>query len=456
MFSAWQQPYMLWARLLAAVRNSMPFRYPDLGLICLGAFIELIGVGAIVPIRTIYARDHGSTAYEIGLMGSAFLLGQLAFQLPGGWASDKWGRKPLLVAGIGIAGVISFAFLLSDNPWYFIVLRFVEGAAGGAIGPASNAYVMDAVPRKERGAAFGWLGSAFSAGFMMGPAIGGLMVDGLGYASPFIFGTVTSLGTALFLWKRMVNRRPGDRVAVVEDDAAPEEPENKNRPLVPRSLFVPALTGALALTIAGGIGDGIFITVWTLWLKDLHASTSLIGLSFVTFSLPLMVLMPFTGKWADKYRLAPLIMIPGMLISLVYLTYGVTTSIPLIVGLGVLEGTMIAVMMPAVSAYIANLSPDNARGRLQGVFQTVRTIAGFASSMVTSVLYAISMSYPWFMLFACQIVISILAGLTVMYVERRSRQAAALAASVSAPRLITGTTNTEAPLVAPVLDTAAK
>jgi hypothetical protein len=115
------------------------------------------------------------------------LLGS-SFQLPAGWASDRFGRKPLIVGGMALAGLVSFAFLLNDQPWYFIALRFLEGAASGAITPAANAYVMDAVPPEERGAAYGWIGASFSAGFMMGPAIGGLMVDAFGYSAPFIVG----------------------------------------------------------------------------------------------------------------------------------------------------------------------------------------------------------------------------------------------------------------------------
>ncbi|MEO5951196.1 MAG: MFS transporter, partial [Chloroflexia bacterium] len=188
-------------RISSWVANHPLRRYPDLGLICLGVFIMLVGVGAIVPVRAIYARDHGATLEEIGLMASAFLLGQFIFQLPGGWASDKWGRKPILVTGVFIGAIVCFLFLLSDDAWWYIGLRFVEGIASGIITPAANAYVIDTVPAKERGAAFGWLGSAFSAGFMMGPAIGGPMSEWYGYASPFIFGGVTGLiATVFLLW----------------------------------------------------------------------------------------------------------------------------------------------------------------------------------------------------------------------------------------------------------------
>src|SRR5207253_1322125 len=111
-------------------------------------------------------------------------------------------------------------------------------------GPAANAYVVDAVPAKERGAAFGWLGSSISAGFMMGPALGGLMVDAFGYASPFIFGGVAPLSTAVFLAIKMTNRKPGERSQMSVEEGAPIE-EAKSRRQIPRSLFVPGLVAVV-------------------------------------------------------------------------------------------------------------------------------------------------------------------------------------------------------------------
>jgi len=417
------QQNKIWARLLAWIRNSPPLRYPDLGLICLGSFVMLVGVGAIIPIRTIYARDHGANMAEISFIGSAFLLGQFVMQLPGGWASDKFGRRPVLVSGIAISGVILFLFLLNDNPWYFIGLRFVEGISSGVIGPAANAYVIDSVPAKDRGVAFGWLGSAFSAGFMMGPAIGGVMVDMLGYEAPFIFGGVTSLLVALFLARKMSGRTKPENAAgpvqSVEEAAVDEEARIKRQ--VPSKLFIPALIGALAFTVAAGFGDGLFISIWTIWLDDLNASTSFIGFTFVTFSLPLMLLMPMTGKLADKYSLTPLIVAPAVLISFAYLAYGFATNIWFIALWGLLEGTLVAVMVPAVSAYVANLSPENARGRLQGLISTVRTISGFGSSILVALLYDIDMAYPFFMLAGVQLVISVAGGFLVWRIEKQTR-----------------------------------
>ena len=412
----------MWARFLVWLRNSPPMRYPDLGLICLGSFVMLIGVGAIVPIRTIYARDHGSSMAEIGFMASAFLLGQFIMQLPGGWASDKFGRRPILVSGIGISGLILFLFLLNDNPWYFIGLRFAEGISSGVIGPAANAYVIDSVPAKDRGVAFGWLGSAFSAGFMMGPAIGGFMVDTLGYEAPFIFGGVTSILVAVFLARKMSGRaKPDESISPVLSPEETTAEQARVKRQVPSRLFIPALIGALAFTVAAGFGDGLFISIWTVWLDDLNASTSFIGFTFITFSLPLMLLMPTTGKLADRYSLTPLIVAPAVAISFTYLTYGFVSNLWFIALWGLLEGSLVAVMVPAVSAYVANLSPENARGRLQGLISTVRTISGFGSSILVALLYDIDMAYPFFMLAGVQLFISISGGLLVWRIERKTR-----------------------------------
>ena len=228
----------------------------------------------------------------------------------------------------------------------------------------------------------------------------------------------------------MKNRKPGETPPVPVEDLAPgeSEPHAEARLKVPRRLFAPALVAALALTVASGFGDGLFISIWSLWLNDLHASNSFIGLTFITFSLPLMLLMPITGKMADKYRLAPLIAIPGVLISFIYFMYGMTSDLLVIALLGLVEGTFVAIMGPATSAYIAKLSPEDARGKLQGVVSTVRTLAGFTSSILVALMYVGGAFYPFSMLAVVQIVISISAGILVWNIEfahcafgRRSR-----------------------------------
>ncbi len=87
---------------------------------------------------------------------------------------------------------------------------------------------------------------------MMGPAIGGLMVDWLGYAAPFIYGSVTTLATAVFLGFKMTNRKPGVRSAESELEAVADEGKSKRHiPDEYRHLFY-------ALSMNEGIVDEVF------------------------------------------------------------------------------------------------------------------------------------------------------------------------------------------------------
>ncbi|MGA7729643.1 MAG: hypothetical protein WCD37_00075, partial [Chloroflexia bacterium] len=83
------------------------------------------------------------------------------------------------------------------------------------------------------------------------------------------------------------------------------------------------------------------------------------------------------------------------------------------------------------SSFIANLSPDNARGKLQGVFSTTRTVAGFASSILTAMLYKLSMTTPFLVLAIAQITITVLGGMLAFYVERQARRTQAVPAATT-------------------------
>jgi MFS family permease len=226
---------------------------------------------------------------------------------------------------------------------------------------------------------------------------------------------------------KMSNKKP--KIGSVEatdsvDDggSAASESEGRNSKAVPPQLFWAALISALVIFIAAGFGDGLFISIWSIWLNDLHASNSYIGLTFIIFSLPLMVLMPITGKLADRYRLLPLIVIPGLLLSMVYLSYAVTTNLLVILLMGLLEGSLLAVSIPAITAFTANLSPDNARGKLQGIISTTRTSAGFVSSMLVAVLYGMNIGFPFVMLAATQFGLTLVGGALLWRVERKTRR----------------------------------
>src|SRR5215469_3272957 len=134
-----------------------------------------IGIGLVGPVRILYAQSRGASLAIVSAMASAFLLSNFVAQYPSGWLADRWGRRPVLVAGLLAQAVLSLAYLFVSDPVLFVALRLVEGVASAAVLPSARALVADAVAPEQRGEAYGLFGAFFNAGFLIGPALGGLL-----------------------------------------------------------------------------------------------------------------------------------------------------------------------------------------------------------------------------------------------------------------------------------------
>jgi|SRR5579859_6012188 len=158
--------------------------------VLLGVCAAYIGIGMVVPVRVLYAQSQGASLAIIGAMASAYLVSNFLFQYPSGWLADRWGRKPMMMCSLLGQAVLSLVYLVIADPVLFVALRFAEGIVAAAFLPSARALIADAVPTEKRGESYGIFSAFFNAGFLFGPALGGLL-GGLGYAPPFI-------GAALF------------------------------------------------------------------------------------------------------------------------------------------------------------------------------------------------------------------------------------------------------------------
>jgi len=145
-----------------------------LSLILITMFLDVLGVGIIIPVAPFYAQAYGASALDVGLLFTFYSAAQfLATPVLGG-LSDRYGRRSiLLVSLIGeVVGYLLMGFANSLAALY--VARLVTGATAGNIG-AAQAYLADITPREQRTRTFGLAGAAFGAGFLFGPAFGGAL-----------------------------------------------------------------------------------------------------------------------------------------------------------------------------------------------------------------------------------------------------------------------------------------
>ena len=195
-------------------------------LLFLTLFFVMLGFGIIIPNLAYYAKEIGATTTEIAILMSIYSGMQLLFAPIWGRLSDKHGRKPAILLGLlgNAVALVGFG-LAKDYVWLFIA-RSAAGIASAAVLPSVMAYVADVTTSEERGRGMGLMGAAMGLGFILGPAIGGIMGS---HDMPFFVAGGLSLLTFLFALALLPES--------LQKDLTDEELETRHEWISPREIF---------------------------------------------------------------------------------------------------------------------------------------------------------------------------------------------------------------------------
>jgi MFS family permease len=174
---------------------------PGFGTIWTTVAIDLVGFGIVLPILPLYARELDASPATIGALVASFSLMQLLCSPLWGRASDRWGRKPVLLVSLVGTAIGSLLTGLAGSLGLLFAARLLDGASGASVSVAQAA-VTDVAPPQERARLLGLLGAAFGVGFVVGPAIGALASLG-GRQLPFLLAASIAAVNALVAIKRL-------------------------------------------------------------------------------------------------------------------------------------------------------------------------------------------------------------------------------------------------------------
>ena len=165
---------------------------PILGI----TFIDIVGFSMLLPILPYFVTHFGMSAAIVGILMSTFSFCQLVSGPLWGNASDRIGRKAVLIIS-QIGATIGWAMLaFAGNIFWVFVARIIEGVSGGNIG-ITQAYVADVVEPKDRSRAFGLIGAMFAAGMVFGPVGGGALFARFGFSAPFLVASALQFLTLI-------------------------------------------------------------------------------------------------------------------------------------------------------------------------------------------------------------------------------------------------------------------
>ena len=150
-----------------------------LGFIFVTVLLDILAIGIIIPVlpslvKSFTQGNTGQAADYVGLFGAVWALMQFVFSPVQGALSDHFGRRPVLLLSIFGLGADFVLMALAPNIAWLFLGRAISGITAASFSTA-NAYVADVTPPKDRAASFGLLGTAFGIGFIIGPALGGVL-----------------------------------------------------------------------------------------------------------------------------------------------------------------------------------------------------------------------------------------------------------------------------------------
>jgi DHA1 family tetracycline resistance protein-like MFS transporter len=181
--------------------SATPARGGAVAFIFVTILLDMFALGLIMPIlpklvESFVDNDTASAARIFGLFGTAWALMQLIFSPILGGLSDRFGRRPVvLLSNFGLALDYVLMALAPSLSWLFVG-RVISGITSASVSTAF-AYIADITPVERRAAVFGKIGAAFGAGFIVGPAIGGLL-GGFDPRLPFWVAAALSFANTLY------------------------------------------------------------------------------------------------------------------------------------------------------------------------------------------------------------------------------------------------------------------
>lgn len=190
-------------------------RAPALSFLLVTVFLDMLGLGLIVPIvpalMTAVTQDATAAVFWSGVLGSIYGLLQFVASPLLGRLSDRYGRRPILLASLTCLGVDWLAHATSPGPWTLLAFHALAGACAGTY-TVVNAYIADITKPESRARAYGLIGSAFGLGFVAGPIIGGLL-GAVDVRLPFFAAAALSFANVAYGWFVLPESWPGDRTA---------------------------------------------------------------------------------------------------------------------------------------------------------------------------------------------------------------------------------------------------
>jgi DHA1 family tetracycline resistance protein-like MFS transporter len=357
-------------------------------------FIDLVGFGIVIPVLPFYAEGtrFNATPREVGLLFASYSVMQLVFSPILGRLSDKYGRRPVLLISIIGTGIGFLILGFANTLWLLFAGRILDGITGGNISTA-QAYIADVTTKEDRAKGMGLLGAAFGLGFILGPAIGGIL-SSWGIEVPFLFAAGLCFANAMLLYFTLPETVTADHPA--RSSAA----GGRGLKQLFASLKQPRLGFVLAIyflfVVAFSIMTSSF-SLYTMFRFGYDAKHN--GYLFAYVGLIAVIIQGgLIGRLVKKFGELPLVIAGALcfavsLFAIPFVSPQVGGLLALLIGGGVFSlGNSLAT--PALTSLASKSVGAAEQGSVLGVTQSAASLARAVGPSITAVLIHSAIAHP--------------------------------------------------------------
>jgi len=339
--------------------------------------VDVLGLTIMIPLLPFYAEKLGASATEVGWLIGIYAACQLFSGPLLGRLSDHTGRKPLLLVSQAgtFAGFIVTAF--APNLWILFLARAIDGCTAGNLSLA-QAYISDVTKPEERAKSFGIIGIAFGLGFLIGPAVSGLLAQ-YDYRYPIFAAAALSATSILTTYLLLPSVTPGGA------GANPTGPGGKRLTLVQWGAYVeyfrqPRLAGYLWQFFAFAFGFSMFVGGMPLVLAQrLAFGPKQVGYTWAFAGLLGIFLQgPALGRLVKRFGERALNRTGFLGYTVGYAILGFCTSIP-VLALATAVTSLGGLVRPTLTSMITQTAPREEQGVVLGLTQSLNSVAMIAA-----------------------------------------------------------------------------
>lgn len=349
-------------------------------------FIDLLGFGMVIPAMALYARDLGARKEWIGLLMAGYSAMQFVFAPIWGRLSDRIGRRPVLLGSIAMTAVGFLGYALAPSFGWLLASRLFAGAATANIAIA-RAFVADVTPPEGRARGMGVIGAAFGLGFVLGPALGGVLSKHALGAPGYVAAALAVLNgiAAFFILPEPPNRVVAARRRTRFSALAEELAKPGIRRLVGIYLFQVLAFSAMEATFA-------LLAAERYALDREHVNFVFAYLGVILVIVQGGLIGPLTRRFGEvRLLVAGLAM---MAVALAALPFGGSLPVLLVALVPLAAGSGLA--QPALTALLSKLSRADDQGGTMGIGESASALGRIVGPEAGTFTYGrIAVPFPY-------------------------------------------------------------